>query len=236
MNMIIIFKNDFVDENEVILEDERARHVKNVLRSKVGDTLVVGTLNKNMGRGCVKAIDSDRVSITVTFDHKPPDASPITLVLALPRPIVLNRMLMHITTLGIKHIHLIHSQRVEKSYWSSPVLQEEKLQQQFILGLQQAKDTMLPEIYLHKRFKPFVEDELPLICDGADKILAHPKGVAVPSVQKSNKIVVVVGPEGGFIPYEIEKFEEVGFQTVSLGERILRVETAVPVLVSKLIT
>lgn len=234
MNMIIIYKEDFSDERQVVLADERAQHIKNILRSKVGDRLEVGSLDGKMGAGCIIAMQSDRVVLSVTLDQPPPDPVPITLVLALPRPIVLNRMLMHITTLGVKHIHLIHTSRVEKSYWSSPVLIPEKLRRQFILGLQQAKDTMLPQIYLHKRFKPFIEDELPSMSEGARKILAHPKGVVTPGLSPNKKSILVIGPEGGFIPYEVERFEELGFQSVRMGERILRVETAVAVMVAKL--
>ncbi|MDB2481016.1 16S rRNA (uracil(1498)-N(3))-methyltransferase, partial [Porticoccaceae bacterium] len=39
---------------------------------------------------------------------------------------------------------------------------------------------------------------------------------------------------GGFIPYEIDKLNQVGFESVHLGQRILRVENAVPALVSRL--
>ena len=46
--------------------------------------------------------------------------------------------------------------------------------------------------------------------------------------------VLAIGPEGGFIPYEVEKLEEAGFDRIHLGSRILRVETAVTAIVSKL--
>ena len=67
-----------------------------------------------------------------------------------------------------------NSSRVEKSFWQSPFLQPEALEQQMILGLEQARDTLMPEIHLRKRFKPFVEDELGEIIKGSQALVAHP--------------------------------------------------------------
>ncbi len=93
---------------------------------------------------------------------------------------------------------------------------------------------MLPEVSLHKRFKPFVEEQLPEIVFGSQALVAHPAaGTRVPG-GVDEKITLVIGPEGGFIPYEIEKLAAAGCTPVSLGPRILRVETAIPVLLSRL--
>ena len=54
-----------------------------------------------------------------------------------------------------------------------------------------------------------------------------PRGVLTP-------VTLAIGPEGGFIPYEIDALQKIGFETVSLGDRILRVETALPFLVGRL--
>jgi len=152
----------------------------------------------------------------------------------MPRPIVFNRLLGHITALGIKKIIIIHSKRVEKSYWKSPVLKEENIKAQLILALEQAKDTIMPEVSHRMKFKLFVEDELPDIVKGTSAFVAHPEaGEAIPSGVKG-AFTLVIGPEGGFLPNEIEAFKRAGCRCVSLGERILRVETAVVAALSKL--
>lgn len=234
MNVILLDDEDFTSDGTVRLGGRRVQHMKDVLGCAVGDELTVGRINGKLGRGTVTRISAGRAEIgDVVLDRDPPPAVPVTLVLALPRPIVLNRLLAAVTSLGVKTLYLLHTRRVEKSYWHSPVLRPENIEQQFRLGLEQAVDTVPPEIHLRKRFKPFVEDELPGLMTDATTWLAHPGEVRDKPRAAARKAVVIVGPEGGFIPYEVERFDALGVLRLSLGERILRVETAVPVAVVK---
>ena len=170
----------------------------------------------------------------VSLVHPPPAPLPLTLILALPRPKVLKRILLSVTAMGVKRIFLLNSFRVEKSFWQSPVLQPENIQKQLVLGLEQARDTILPEVLLRPFFKPFTEDEAPELIKETLPLVAHP-GSQAPCPRDIRKpVTLAIGPEGGFIPYEIEKLISCGFQAVHLGERILNIEAAVPSLVSRL--
>jgi RsmE family RNA methyltransferase len=170
----------------------------------------------------------------VALDQEPPPPLPVTLILSLPRPKVLRRVLMSVTTMGVKKIYLINSFRVEKSFWQTPFLEEGSVRQQLILGLEQAKDTVMPQVHLRRLFKPFMEDELPDIIRGTTPLIAHPHDADPFSSGMCGPVTLAIGPEGGFIPYEVERLKETGFRAVSLGERILTVETAVPALLSRL--
>ena len=172
--------------------------------------------------------------LEVELDTPPPAALPLTVLLALPRPKMLKRSLQHLTALGVKKIILMNSYRVAKSFWQSPWLSPEKVREQLILGLEQARDTVMPEVILEKRFKPFVEDRLPVLVEGKLGLVAHPVGGESCPHQISRPAVLAIGPEGGFIEYEVDKLEQAGFQRIHLGSRILRVETAVTAIVSKL--
>ncbi|MCK5793575.1 MAG: 16S rRNA (uracil(1498)-N(3))-methyltransferase [Anaerolineales bacterium] len=232
MNLILLHPSDYIDEHCVRLGDYRQQHVCRVLCAVVGDDLRVGDLNGAMGTGVITKLSDTVLEMTVECSESPPEPAPLTLLLALPRPKVLKRVLLTATTLGIKKIVLLNSWRVDKSYWSSPVLGLQQINRQLITGLEQARDTLLPQVLIRPRFKPYVEDELAQLVKHGSAYVAHPHSKKPCHVQPcvaspSQQITIAVGPEGGFIPYEIEKLVEVGFIPIEIGERILRVETAV---------
>ncbi len=161
MNLILLFKDDFVDENKVRLEGRRLRHILEVHRPVKGDELRVGLAGGLTGPGRITSITADSLEMEVTLINRPPASLPLTLILALPRPKVLRRVLLSVTAMGVKRIFLLNSYRVEKSFWQSPVLEPESIRRQLVLGLEQARDTILPEVFLRPFFKPFAEDEVP---------------------------------------------------------------------------
>jgi len=234
MNLILLLQEDFITETRVRLQGRRLKHVLEVHRANVGDELSVGMKNGLIGTGTVSRLDPSVLEMDVRLDRKPPAALPIALVLALPRPKVLRRVLRAATVMGVKRIFLINAYRVEKSYWQSPFLESGALGQQLVLGLEQARDTVLPDVVLRPRFKPFVEDELPAVIKETFPLVAHPAAGDPCPRNVTGPVTLAIGPEGGFIPYELEALAARGFKPVSCGERILNVETAVPALLSRL--
>lgn len=234
MNLVLLFQEDFISGNQVSISGRRLQHIQTVHKASVGDQLTVGLLNQQIGKGTIQSIASDVLTMDIDLLQPPPPALPLTLILALPRPKMLKRIFQTCATMGVKKIILLNSYRVEKSFWSTPVLEEEAIKEQFILGLEQGKDTVLPEVILEKRFKPFVEDTLPGLCKETMALVAHPGSCNPCPEHVKQNTTLVIGPEGGFIPYEIEKLIDAGCAAVHLKERILKVETAIPVILSKL--
>lgn len=235
MNLILLSPEDLTSPSIAVIKDSRRlTHIKNIHGAALGDTLKVGMLNGNMGKGTITALGESEISLALDLTEPPPTALDLTLVLALPRPKMLRRILQTISTLGVKKLHLINSYRVEKSYWQTPFLEAASIHEQLLLGLEQGCDTRLPEVHLHKRFKPFVEDELPALIAGTRALVAHPYTPNVCPSQIDYALSLAVGPEGGFIEYEIALLQKCGFEAVHLGERIMRVETAVPYLLGRL--
>lgn len=226
MNLVLLQPNDWIDADRVLLRDRRAGHIRTVLQAEVGDSLRVGLLGGLCGQGLVEALEPEGVRLRVALTNPPPPRHRFDIVLALPRPKMLRRILRQCAEFGIANLHLLHSARVEKSYWQSPLLQAAALEEALLAGLERSRDTIAPRVHLHRRFRPFVEDQLPGICAGRPCWLAHMEAPLALAQATPGPAVVMIGPEGGFVPFEIQLAEAVSARRVSLGARTLSVDTA----------
>ena len=234
MNMVLLYEDDFINETDVILDKRRAEHIINIHRVSVNDTVTVGLLNGKKGSGTIIAKESEQVTVRVALDSPPPKPRDIVLVISLPRPQTLKKVLQSTSSMGIKTIHFIHSKRVEKSYWHSPLLEKEKLNKHLVLGLEQGMDTIMPTLHFHKQFKPFIEDTLPELIKDRVGLIAHPVTEEPCPHDVKKPILLMIGPEGGFNDYEVEKSIESGVKPVHIGDHILRVEYAIPFILGRL--
>lgn len=226
MNIILLQPKDWIGEGRVELNDHRAEHMRRVLGVSPGDKLRVGVLNGELGVGIVTTVSAAGVAMEVALTTSPPARHNTTLVVALPRPKMLRRVLRTAAEFGVGQVHLIHSYRVEKSYWQSPLLAPERIEAALLAGLERSGDTLMPEVQQHHRFRPFIEDQLPGLSEGRQCLIAHP-GCPTALRDQTGPAVLLIGPEGGFIPFELELAEANGARGVSLGSRILSVDTAV---------
>ncbi|MBF0387491.1 MAG: 16S rRNA (uracil(1498)-N(3))-methyltransferase [Candidatus Omnitrophica bacterium] len=244
MNLILLFAPDFVSSDTARLTGRRLRHVLDVLKPQVNDVLTVGLSGGKIGSGRVLELDEEALLLAVALHEAPPPRIPVILCVALMRPIVLKRVLLTAASLGVEEVVLFNSARVEKSFWQSTALSPAAIEEQLILGVEQSKDTVLPKVTLQKRFKPFVEDDLPLLLQGRSGaghlsggprygIVADPAGEPLLALDVQIPAVIVVGPEGGLVPYEVTKFRTAGCKVVGLGKRILKVETAIVTLLAR---
>jgi RsmE family RNA methyltransferase len=101
--------------------------------------------------------------------------------------------------------------------------------------MEQSRDTILPEVTLQRYFEPLVDDVLPRWIHGRRALLAHPTAAAECPRGVSECVTLMVGPEGGFVDFEVERLRGIGFEPVSLGPRILRVEPVIPMLIGRLL-
>lgn len=227
MNIVLLREHDWITNNTVRLTDYRAHHLINVIKVEANQPLRVGLINGDRGSATVTQLSNNTVELEVMLSEAPLPRHPIHLVLALPRPKMLRRVFRSVAEFGVAELHLIHSYRVEKSYWQSPYLDEDKIEVALVKGLERSGDTVLPRIFQHKRFKPFVEDVLPGICEKRNLLIAHPGADHHVPTDTQTPTTLLVGPEGGFIDYEVDLATMAGARPVSLGSRILSVDTAV---------
>ena len=248
----ILFEPGEIRDGRTTFSDVRAEHVLNVLHGEVGKTLKTGVVDGLIGTSVIERIEGG--AVTVRCIHEAPALAPwIDLVLAPPRPRVMKRLLPQLASLGVRRIVLVGAEKVEKAFWGAQLLKEEIYRPLLIDGLQQAGTTAVPTIETFKSFKHFVERKLDAHFEGQPtRIVAHPEKTPLGEAtllslperardrQKRQECcfpeapVLAVGPEGGWTDEEVERLEAKGFARMSLGPRILRTDTALIALLSRL--
>ncbi len=236
---IILLQPDEIRNNLAEITGRRLDHILRVIKSVPGDYLKIGIVNGPMGTGIIRSIDRNRVILEIQEEEAEPPRSEIDLILALPRPIMLKRILSQATSMGIDRFFLINAARVEKSFFKASLLDRGSYSPYLHHGLEQAIDTLVPEISLHRRFKPFVEDVLPkLSLQSTYSLLTHPSAkerlTDLISVPLQGRILIAIGPEGGWLDYEVEKFRQQGVRVFNMGPRILRVDTSITAVLAQL--
>ena len=233
MNIVLLDPRQTESEIWSISSKRQLEHLKQHVDVQVGDSLKVGIREGKRYLTEIVEVNEQAIKLKPVKEEVVPGKLAVTLIVAMPRPKVLRRLIMDSVTLGVEKIILLHSYRVDKSYWQTPFLQQ--LDQYVTLGLEQAGDTIAPKIEIYKRFKPFVEDVLPsLITADCPAYVAHPYAEMKMPFAIDHPCTIVIGPEGGFIPYEVDLLIKNGCQAVSLGNRILRTETAISYVLGRL--
>ena len=236
MNLLLLQPGEVDASGVSVLRDRRLVHAREVLRVSEGDTVRVGIRGGLLGTATVVSQSKTEVVLQVTANQPPPPRPGIDLIIAIPRPKALKRVIPAIASLGVDRVVLINAARVEKSYFDAKVLTAETLDALIDLGLEQAKDTIPPRIKVRERFKPFVEDELSTWAPaGALRFVPHPTSVVLAHAMPADRrLVVAIGPDGGWVPFEVDLLARHAFAPISLGPRVLRGEVAIPAVLSAL--
>jgi RsmE family RNA methyltransferase len=232
MNLLLLLPEAIADDGSVRLEPRQSRHLTGVLGVVPGQRLRAGCLDQSFGSAEVLSVEGGKVSVRYLPETPVGAAADRCLLLAVPRPKVLSRCLEHAAALGYTRIVLMRTRRVEKSQLDSHKLATDDMRRHLLLGLEQGQRVQLPLVSVEQRFKPFVEDRLDSVAGPANRLVAHPS-----APQPLNELVpsgigftLAIGPEGGFIPYEVETLAEQGFQPVRAETGPLRVESAISYL------
>jgi 16S rRNA (uracil1498-N3)-methyltransferase len=230
MNLILCEPGEVDGDGSATLTGARAAHVRGVLRAKPGDTVRVGVVDGSRGHGEVLSLDDDRAVLRCVLDVPAPPPPAVDLLLALPRPKVLRRLWAQLAALGVGRILLTNAARVERDYFDAHVVQETTWRPLLIEGLQQAADTRLPRVTIHRQFRVLVEDVLGARPAGERRLVAHPGDgrplTGVVADPPDERVLLAIGPEGGWNAFELELLARHGFEPIDLGPRILRTDTA----------
>jgi len=228
MNLLVLLPDELCADGTARLGGDRLRHLREVLGVAPGQRVRAGVLGGNVGRAEVVALDAAEAVLRCNFDQPPPPRPGVDLILAVPRPKALRRILAAAASLGVDRLVLLAAARVEKSYLGSPVLTPARLRKHLLDGLEQAQDTVLPEVIVERRFRPFVEDRMDALLGPGERWLLHPGGDGPRQPSPDARLALAIGPEGGWVPFERTLLEGRGFRALGFGARTLRTETVVP--------
>ncbi len=234
MNLILLEAGEVHADGpaaSVTLDGVRARHLIDVLQVTIGQQVRVGVLDGVRGMAAVVSIADDAVSLRCQFEPDVPPRPRVDLLLALPRPKVMRRLWAQVAALGVGRILLTNAERVERDYFDAHVLSPEVYRPLLVEGLQQARDTRLPVVSIHRRFRILVEDELDALCPDRLRLAADPAAPAparavAASAGGESRVLLAVGPEGGWNAFERTLLESHGFRAIGMGPRTLRTDTA----------
>lgn len=235
MNCLLIEPNEVVENSgRIHIQGRRRRHADEILRASPGDTLRIGIIGGRLGTARILCLDKETLDLEVELDREPPPKRALEFVLALPRPPVFRRLVSTIASLGVERLLVVGTARTEGSFWQSHVIEPEAIRERLLLGLEQAGDTILPNVEFHRYFETLLSEVLPPRLVGRRGLVAHPGAVKPCPHAVDEPTTVFIGPEGGLADYEVERLGAIGFEAVDLGPRVLRVEPVIPLLVGRL--
>ncbi|MBT8494562.1 MAG: 16S rRNA (uracil(1498)-N(3))-methyltransferase [Deltaproteobacteria bacterium] len=232
MNLLLL-RPDELDGSVAELDERRSAHVRDVLGAEPGARLRAGVERGPTGEAEVLSVHG-AVQVRFEATGSAPVEPRVDLVLALPRPKVLSRIIEHAASFAVGRIDLINAWRVDKSYFDSPRAGSEALAAGARLGCEQGRHTWVPELTVHQRFMTWIET-LPASAERV-RLVAHPgTGATVADCNYgARRVVVAIGPEGGWIDRELATFERLSFDRVVLSSRVLRSEVAVSAALAQL--
>ncbi len=240
MNLILCEASEIRGSGTISLTGTRAAHVREVLRAAAGDEVRVGIVDGPSGRGTIVSIADDRVDLRCQFDDEVPPRPAIDLLLALPRPKVMRRLWAQLAALGVGRIILTNASRVERHYFDTHILSESTYRPLLLEGLQQARDTHLPLVSIHRQFRVLIEDDLDGLSDADQRLVAHPGDAPAiataiaADTPRPARVLLAIGPEGGWNSFELNLLQRHRFTPITLGPRTLRTDTACIALIALL--
>lgn len=233
MNLLLIRRDELVD-GVCTLADRRAEHLRRVLEVKVGRVVRAGIVGGLLGTAEVLSDVGDAIALRVSATAAPPPLLALDLIVAVPRPKVVSRVVETCAAFAVRSIALTNAWRVDKSYLRSPRLEPAALAHAALLGAEQGATTHVPAISVHERLMGLLDERFSIPASSL-RLIAHPGAPPIETVASSLPDALAIGPEGGWIARELDTFIARGFVPCSLGAPILRVESAIAALLGQLL-
>jgi RsmE family RNA methyltransferase len=200
VNLILFDKTDLRTDGSIDATGDTARHLIDVLRVAPSQHVRIGMVDGPLGVGTVTAIHESRITLQCAFEKEAPERPVVDLLLALPRPKVMRRLWAQLAALGVGQVILTNAEKVERDYFDTHLLRPDGYRPLLIEGLQQARDTRVPAVSVHKQFRKLIESDLDDLFPSGHRIVAHPGAEATIRGAlgvTTGRVLLAIGPEAG---------------------------------------
>lgn len=226
---ICLFSPDEI-EKPLPNSDSRARHILDILHKKSGDTFEAGIIGGNAGTALIESVSESGISFSFKATSAGKRLYPLTLIIGFPRPIQLRRLLRDVAGLGVQKIILTGTELTEKSYLSSNIVRDGSAEQMLLEGTIQAASTHIPRLETHRSLAETLDSVRPAT-ESAAKIALDNRRPEKSlhdflQIESALSVVAAIGSERGWTDNERTLLAANGFTLCSMGNRILRTETA----------
>lgn len=229
---IVLFTQEEINGRFLALKDARTKHILSILHKKEGDFFEAGIINKEAGKARIETVTSEGLFFDFTPETKGKPLYPLIMLIGFPRPIQLKRLFRDMAGLGVQEIHLMGTELGEKSYRDSSIVERGAAFEALKDGTVQAKSTHIPELFIHDSVKECLTTLKARLNQG-EKIILDPRSSCslssyLAKIQKEphREYFAAIGSERGWTEKEQQLFADYNFSCCSMGERILRTETA----------
>lgn len=223
---LILFEDRF---EQIRLDggDPRAKHIRKVLRAKVGTKVFLGFVNGPRARAEVSALGDDgSLDLNVVATEPAPEPLPIQLLIGLPRPHTAKRILFEAASMGVQSLHFFEAEKGEPSYGQSSLWRTDEWKERIWLGTEQSFGTHVPEVSIHPDLQFAISH---LGAEGARIALDNYEAAGPLSemiATDAKRAILALGAERGWSDNERDTFRKNGWKLAHLGPHVLRAETA----------
>ncbi len=224
-------------DRPVLKTDRRYRHITRILGKSTGDSIEAGCSDGTLGEALITGVTEDSLCLSYVAKAEAPCLRPIQVLMGFPRPIQAGRILKDLTSLGVARVWFALSELGEKSYAESTFFREKAWTEHLIEGAEQAGNPRMPEVRtfwsleraLAALSAPGTDGPFDEFAGAGSRIFFHPDQTMPGLLSITGfhpPLTLAIGSERGWTERETGVLAASGFTACSLGDRILKTETA----------
>ena len=216
----------FIKKKDFSLEDTDIRHIKKVMRMNINDKIEV-VYNNKLHICEITSLDPFNIKVIEELDEDKKTKIELTVAVALVKEQKMDLILQKLTELGVSRIIPVSMERsivkLDKERFNKKKVRWESICKE---ASEQSKRTNIPIIEDIKSIKDLTKEDADLKLVASTKEKEKLLNYYLQSIEDCAKIIMVIGPEGGISDKEEDILVSNGYNRVSFGNLIFRVETA----------